>query len=65
MIQYRPAYRAHLFTDIDSYVSRDACQEVVCEVRRYGLDNLDVDYFPLIIFVKKPFDESGKLSSTK
>ena len=43
MIQYRPAYRAHLFPEIDSYVSREVYQEVVSEARRKGLANLDVD----------------------
>jgi putative pyruvate formate lyase activating enzyme len=43
MIQYRPAYRAHLFPDIDSYVSRKAYLEVVQEARRCGMVNLDVD----------------------
>jgi len=43
MIQYRPAYRAHLFPEIDSYVSREAYVEVVREARRKGLTNLDVD----------------------
>jgi len=43
MIQYRPAYRAHLFPDIDCYVLRKAYLEVVQEARRCGLVNLDVD----------------------
>jgi len=43
MIQYRPAYRAHLFPEIDTYVSREAYQEVVQEARKCGLRNLDVD----------------------
>lgn len=43
MLQYRPAYRAHLFPEIDAFVSREAYQEVVREARRCGLTNLDVD----------------------
>lgn len=43
MIQYRPAYRAHLFPEIDSYVSRDDYRQVVEEAQSCGLDNLDVD----------------------
>ncbi len=43
MIQYRPAYRAHLFPEIDSSVSRDIYDEVVTEARNLGLTNLDVD----------------------
>lgn len=43
MIQYRPAYRAHLFPEIDSYVSRKVYMEVVMEAKRFGLVNLDVD----------------------
>ncbi len=43
MLQYRPAYRAHLFPRIDGYVSREAYAEVVTEARRCGLTNLDVD----------------------
>lgn len=43
MIQYRPAFRAHLYPEIDAYVSRDAYSEVVAEARRCGLQNLDVD----------------------
>ena len=43
MIQYRPAYRASLFPEIDSYVSRKVYLEVVQEARRCGLVNLDVD----------------------
>jgi putative pyruvate formate lyase activating enzyme len=43
MIQYRPAYRAHLFPEIDRYVSRDEYREVVEEARRSGLTHLDVD----------------------
>ena len=43
MIQYRPAYRAHLFPEIDKPVEREAYQEVVREARKYGLVNLDVN----------------------
>ena len=43
MIQYRPAYRAHLFPEIDSFVSRETYLDVVREARRFGLVNLDVD----------------------
>ena len=43
MIQYRPAYRAHLFPEIDGSVSRDTYREVVTEARKCGLTNLDVD----------------------
>ena len=43
MIQYRPAYRAHLYPEIDTYVSREDYREVVQEARRCGLSNLDVD----------------------
>jgi len=43
MIQYRPAYRANLYPEIDSHVSKDAYLEVVQEARRCGMVNLDVD----------------------
>jgi len=43
MIQYRPAYRAHLFPEIDCYVSREEYTRVVDEARKCGLTNLDVD----------------------
>ena len=43
MIQYRPAYRAHLYPEIDCYVSRDFYEEVVTGARKLGLTNLDVD----------------------
>lgn len=43
MIQYRPAYRAHLFPEIDSYVAREEYEEVVQLARSLGLTNLDVD----------------------
>ena len=43
MIQYRPAYRAHLFPEIDNSVNSEAYQEVVREARKCGLVNLDVN----------------------
>jgi len=43
MIQYRPAYRAHLFPEIDRYVSREEYAAVVEVARQCGLTNLDVD----------------------
>ena len=43
MIQYRPAYRAHLYPEIDSHVSREEYSEVVHVARNCGLTNLDVD----------------------
>lgn len=43
MIQYRPAYRAHLYPEIDTYVSREEYQKVVNMARSSGLQNLDVD----------------------
>jgi putative pyruvate formate lyase activating enzyme len=43
MIQYRPAYRAHLYPEIDTYVSRDAYLSVVKEAGNCGLQNLDID----------------------
>jgi putative pyruvate formate lyase activating enzyme len=43
MIQYRPAYRAHLFPEIDRHVSREEYMKAVEEARRCGLTNLDVD----------------------
>ncbi len=43
MVQYRPAYRAHLFPEIDHSVSMDAYLEVVTGARKCGLTNLDVD----------------------
>jgi putative pyruvate formate lyase activating enzyme len=43
LIQYRPAYRAHLYPEIDTYVSREEYLEVVQEARKCGLQNLDVD----------------------
>jgi putative pyruvate formate lyase activating enzyme len=43
MIQYRPAYRAHLYPEIDSYVSREQYLDVVREARDCGLLNLDLD----------------------
>lgn len=43
MIQYRPAYRAHLHPEIDRYVSLAEYSRVVDEARKCGLTNLDVD----------------------
>lgn len=43
MIQYRPAYRAHLYPEIDSYVSREEYAAVVTKARESGLTNLDED----------------------
>jgi putative pyruvate formate lyase activating enzyme len=43
MVQYRPAYRAHLFPKIDAYVSREEYAAVVAKARKCGLTNLDVD----------------------
>jgi putative pyruvate formate lyase activating enzyme len=43
MLQYRPAYRAHLYPEIDRPVSREEYLEIVDEARRCGLTNLDVD----------------------
>ena len=43
MIQYRPAYRAHLYPEIDAYVSRDDYLAVVREAGNCGLNNLDID----------------------
>jgi len=43
MIQYRPAYRAHLFPEIDRYISREEYAGVVDEARKCGLTNLDAD----------------------
>jgi putative pyruvate formate lyase activating enzyme len=43
MIQYRPAYRAHLYPEIDNYVSRQEYAAVVAKARDCGLTNLDVD----------------------
>ena len=43
MIQYRPAYRAYLYPEIDSFVPRDFYEEVVTRARDLGLTNLDVD----------------------
>ncbi|MGW8314663.1 MAG: radical SAM protein [Bacteroidales bacterium] len=41
MIQYRPAYRAHLFPEIDNYISRGEYENVVKVARESGLTNLD------------------------
>jgi putative pyruvate formate lyase activating enzyme len=43
MLQYRPAYRAHLYPEIDRPVSRTEYGRVVEEARRCGLTQLDVD----------------------
>jgi putative pyruvate formate lyase activating enzyme len=43
MLQYRPAYRAHLYPEIDRPVSRAEYARVVEEARRCGLSNLDLD----------------------
>lgn len=43
MIQYRPAYRAHLYPEIDRPVSMQEYKNVVEEARKAGLFNLDVD----------------------
>jgi len=43
MIQYRPAYRAHLYPEIAHSVKREAYRAVVREARKCGLVNLDVD----------------------
>jgi putative pyruvate formate lyase activating enzyme len=43
MNQYRPAYRAHLYPEIDRYVTRKEYEEVVNEARACGLTNLDAD----------------------
>ena len=43
MLQYRPAYRAHSYPEINRPVSREEYIKVVDEARRCGLTNLDVD----------------------
>ncbi|MEA3460812.1 MAG: radical SAM protein [Bacteroidota bacterium] len=43
MLQYRPAYRAHLYSEINRPVHREEYMQVVEEARRCGLINLDVD----------------------
>jgi uncharacterized Fe-S radical SAM superfamily protein PflX len=43
MLQYRPAYRTHLYPAIDRPVSRQDYIQVVEEARRCGLTQLDVD----------------------
>ena len=43
MLQYRPAYRASGYPEINRPVSREEYAAVVDEARRSGLDNLDVD----------------------
>ncbi|MEN8203528.1 MAG: radical SAM protein [Bacteroidota bacterium] len=43
MIQYRPAFRAHLYPEIDRSVTLEEYTRVVDEARKCGLSNLDVD----------------------
>jgi putative pyruvate formate lyase activating enzyme len=43
MIQYRPAYRARLYPEIDRSVTMEEYLDVVQEARRCGLSMLDVD----------------------
>ena len=43
MLQYRPAYRAHLYPEIDRPVSRAEYARDVEEARQCGLSNLDLD----------------------
>jgi putative pyruvate formate lyase activating enzyme len=43
MLQYRPAYQAHFYPEINRPVNRDEYAKVVEEARRLGLTNLDVD----------------------
>jgi putative pyruvate formate lyase activating enzyme len=43
MLQFRPAYRASGYPEINRPVSREEYAMVVDEARRSGLDNLDVD----------------------
>jgi len=43
MLQYRPAFRAHLYPEINRPVSRQEYIQVVEEARRCGLTHLDVD----------------------
>jgi putative pyruvate formate lyase activating enzyme len=43
MIQYRPAYRAHLYPEIDRHLEREEYVEVVKAARSFGLTNLDTD----------------------
>jgi putative pyruvate formate lyase activating enzyme len=43
MLQYRPAYRAQSYPEIDRPVSREEYIKVVDEARRCGLSSLDVD----------------------
>lgn len=43
MIQYRPAYRAHLYPEIDTHISGEEYGLVIEEARGCGLSNLDVD----------------------
>jgi putative pyruvate formate lyase activating enzyme len=43
MLQYRPAYRAHLYPEINRPVSEEEYMQVVDEARACGLTQLDVD----------------------
>jgi len=43
MLQYRPAFRASEYPEINRPVSREEYARVVDEARRSGLDNLDLD----------------------
>lgn len=43
MMQYRPAYRAQMYPEIDQPVSRETYMEVVQEARKCGMVNLSVD----------------------
>jgi putative pyruvate formate lyase activating enzyme len=43
MIQYRPAYRAHSYPEIDRYVTREEYANVVHHARKVGLTQLNVD----------------------
>jgi len=43
MIQYRPVYLAHLYHEINHYVSWEKYRALVEEAQRFGLTNLDVD----------------------
>ena len=44
MIQYRPAYRAHLFPEIDRVVSREDYEAIVRVARESGLQNIEADF---------------------
>lgn len=43
MLQYRPAYRAHLYPEINRPVRLEEYTQIVDEARKCGLTNLDVD----------------------